>query len=295
MRAPAAAMSFRFGFVGGCLRVFGGRQPIGIQRRSGVARRRSGVDVGPRRPTAGSGIRIAVGYAGLGTLTGNGDGGGPARYRPVLDRRARPRGGSRRATGCGAVGARLNPSPVAIAACGDAGQFDCGPMAAADLVQAVGGGAGAPFPVHGDIATPIADADAHVAPPGADRVRYGSARQHLGGSRYARKKPNRSLSIIRSAPIWPIECWFAEVQGGMKRKHEHLTKRGCCRGVHLPHPARKFATSSACGPCPRGGAEGGRSSPRPAADPARPHRVGARLRKPFDGHWRAHRGEYRIR
>jgi mRNA interferase RelE/StbE len=26
-----------------------------------------------------------------------------------------------------------------------------------------------------------------------------------------------------------------------------------------------------------------------------PHRVGAPLRKPFEGHWRARRGEYRIR
>jgi mRNA interferase RelE/StbE len=26
-----------------------------------------------------------------------------------------------------------------------------------------------------------------------------------------------------------------------------------------------------------------------------PHRVGARLRKPFEGHWRARRGEYRVR
>jgi mRNA interferase RelE/StbE len=26
-----------------------------------------------------------------------------------------------------------------------------------------------------------------------------------------------------------------------------------------------------------------------------PHRVGAPLRKPFDGHWRARRGEYRVR
>ena len=28
---------------------------------------------------------------------------------------------------------------------------------------------------------------------------------------------------------------------------------------------------------------------------ADPHRVGARLRKPFEGHWRARRGEYRVR
>lgn len=26
-----------------------------------------------------------------------------------------------------------------------------------------------------------------------------------------------------------------------------------------------------------------------------PHRVGARLRKPVEGHWRARRGEYRVR
>ena len=26
-----------------------------------------------------------------------------------------------------------------------------------------------------------------------------------------------------------------------------------------------------------------------------PHRVGAPLRKPFEGHWRARRGEYRVR
>ncbi len=26
-----------------------------------------------------------------------------------------------------------------------------------------------------------------------------------------------------------------------------------------------------------------------------PHRVGAPLRKPFDGHWRARRGQYRVR
>ena len=26
-----------------------------------------------------------------------------------------------------------------------------------------------------------------------------------------------------------------------------------------------------------------------------PHRVGAPLRKPFEGHWRAQRGEYRVR
>jgi mRNA interferase RelE/StbE len=26
-----------------------------------------------------------------------------------------------------------------------------------------------------------------------------------------------------------------------------------------------------------------------------PHRVGAFLRKPFEGHWRARRGEYRVR
>ncbi len=26
-----------------------------------------------------------------------------------------------------------------------------------------------------------------------------------------------------------------------------------------------------------------------------PHRVGAALRKPFEGHWRARRGEYRVR
>jgi mRNA interferase RelE/StbE len=26
-----------------------------------------------------------------------------------------------------------------------------------------------------------------------------------------------------------------------------------------------------------------------------PHRVGAPLRKPFEGHWRARRGEYRLR
>ena len=26
-----------------------------------------------------------------------------------------------------------------------------------------------------------------------------------------------------------------------------------------------------------------------------PQRVGARLRKPFEGHWRARRGEYRVR
>jgi mRNA-degrading endonuclease RelE of RelBE toxin-antitoxin system len=26
-----------------------------------------------------------------------------------------------------------------------------------------------------------------------------------------------------------------------------------------------------------------------------PHRVGARLRKPFEGQWRARRGEYRVR
>lgn len=26
-----------------------------------------------------------------------------------------------------------------------------------------------------------------------------------------------------------------------------------------------------------------------------PHRVGARLRKPFEGHWRARRGQYRVR
>jgi mRNA interferase RelE/StbE len=26
-----------------------------------------------------------------------------------------------------------------------------------------------------------------------------------------------------------------------------------------------------------------------------PHRVGALLRKPFEGHWRARRGEYRVR
>ena len=31
----------------------------------------------------------------------------------------------------------------------------------------------------------------------------------------------------------------------------------------------------------------------PLAD--NPHRVGAPLRKPFDGHWRARRGEYRVR
>lgn len=31
----------------------------------------------------------------------------------------------------------------------------------------------------------------------------------------------------------------------------------------------------------------------PLAD--RPHRVGAPLRKPFEGHWRARRGEYRVR
>ena len=28
---------------------------------------------------------------------------------------------------------------------------------------------------------------------------------------------------------------------------------------------------------------------------ADPHRVGAPLRKPFEGHWRARRGEYRVR
>ena len=28
---------------------------------------------------------------------------------------------------------------------------------------------------------------------------------------------------------------------------------------------------------------------------AEPHRVGAPLRKPFEGHWRARRGEYRVR
>jgi mRNA interferase RelE/StbE len=32
---------------------------------------------------------------------------------------------------------------------------------------------------------------------------------------------------------------------------------------------------------------------RPLA--ADPHRVGAPLRKPFEGHWRARRGEYRVR
>lgn len=31
----------------------------------------------------------------------------------------------------------------------------------------------------------------------------------------------------------------------------------------------------------------------PLAD--NPHRVGAPLRSPFDGHWRARRGEYRVR
>ena len=31
----------------------------------------------------------------------------------------------------------------------------------------------------------------------------------------------------------------------------------------------------------------------PLAD--NPHRVGAPLRKPFEGHWRARRGEYRVR
>ena len=29
--------------------------------------------------------------------------------------------------------------------------------------------------------------------------------------------------------------------------------------------------------------------------PENPHRVGAPLRKPFDGDWRARRGEYRVR
>lgn len=28
---------------------------------------------------------------------------------------------------------------------------------------------------------------------------------------------------------------------------------------------------------------------------ANPHRVGAPLRRPFEGHWRARRGEYRVR
>lgn len=31
----------------------------------------------------------------------------------------------------------------------------------------------------------------------------------------------------------------------------------------------------------------------PLAD--KPHRVGAPLRKPYEGHWRARRGEYRVR
>jgi hypothetical protein len=95
------------------------------------------------------------------------------------------RGGHRRVARNSAVLARLDPCP--LAAGGDAGRFDGGPMPTADLDQAVGGGAGASFPVEGDVAATIADADAHVAPPGADRCTRG--------------KPNRPLSIIRFPPL----------------------------------------------------------------------------------------------
>jgi hypothetical protein len=180
--------------------VFSGRQPIWIQRWSVcVQRGRGSVGAGLRRPAAGSRHRVAAGYAGLGALTGDGRGSGPARCRPVRGRQAWARGGCRRAGGSGAVLARPNPA----AGGAHAGRFDRGPMAAADLAHAVGGDAGAPFPVESDVATTIADADAHLAPPGADRFRCGLARRHGDGSRCARGRPNRPLSVIRFRPLCP--------------------------------------------------------------------------------------------
>jgi hypothetical protein len=113
--------------------------------------------------------------------------------------------------------ARLDRGPVATTVCGNAGQFDSDPMAATDFAQAVGSGAGAPFPVEGDLAATIADADAHVVPPGADRVRCGSTRPHQDRLHREGAEPNRPLSVIRFRPHWPVETWVAEVQGETKR------------------------------------------------------------------------------
>lgn len=158
--------------------------------------------------------------------------------------------GCRCACSGGAVSARLDPGLVETAAGRGAHRFDGGLIAAADLAQAAGGAAGAPFPIQGDIAATITDADDHTAHPGSRPVPVRIAAAASG--RAAACPRETELSAV-GHPIPPPssrqKVWVAEVQGGMEQAIIVSQGCRCCRRAHLRHPGRPFANSSASRQC----------------------------------------------